>query len=94
VGGTRPGRTRVKPKDLSTCDREERGRGEGGGVYVVCMCERGAWDLGGCELVRAISTVRYTQIHCPEFVFFIMNKIDPPTDGKGLTISGSLRVRY
>jgi len=33
----RPGRTRKKAKDLSTCDREERGRGEGGGVYAVCM---------------------------------------------------------
>jgi len=36
-GGTRPGQTRKKPKDLSARDREERGRGEGGGVYVVCM---------------------------------------------------------
>ena len=26
--------TRKKPKDLSVCDR---GRGEGGGVYAVCM---------------------------------------------------------
>jgi hypothetical protein len=26
-----------KPKDLSVCDREERGRGEGGGVYDVCI---------------------------------------------------------
>jgi hypothetical protein len=34
-----PGQTRKKPKDLSACEREERGRGEGagGGVYVVCM---------------------------------------------------------
>jgi hypothetical protein len=39
-GGTRPGRTRKKPKDLSACDREECGCGEGGGVYVVYMCER------------------------------------------------------
>ena len=35
--GTRPGQTRKKPKDLSVCDREDHGRGEGGGVYVVCM---------------------------------------------------------
>ena len=29
---TRPGQTRKKPKDLSACDREVRGRGEGGAV--------------------------------------------------------------
>ena len=34
--GTRSGQTRKKPKDLSTREREERGRGEGGGVYNVC----------------------------------------------------------
>ena len=39
-GGARPGQTRKKPRDLSACDREERGRGEGGGVYDVCMSER------------------------------------------------------
>ena len=36
----RPGRTRKKPKDLSACDREERGRGEGGGkganLWILC----------------------------------------------------------
>ena len=37
AGGTRPGQTRKKPKNLSARDREERGRGEGGGVHVVCM---------------------------------------------------------
>ena len=36
IGGTRPGQTLKKPKDLSTREREERGCGEGGGVYVVC----------------------------------------------------------
>jgi hypothetical protein len=35
TGGRRPGQTLKKPKDLSVCDREECGRGEGGGVYVV-----------------------------------------------------------
>jgi hypothetical protein len=60
-GGPRPGQTRKKPRDLCVCDREERGRGEGGGgVYVVCMCERGAWERGGYRLARAISSVRYT----------------------------------
>ncbi len=39
AGGTRPGQTYKKPKDLSTREREERGCGEGEGVYVVCMCE-------------------------------------------------------
>ena len=39
AGGTTPGQTRKKPKDLSAREREERGRGEGagGGVYAVCM---------------------------------------------------------
>ena len=40
TGGTSPGQTHKKPKDLSVCEREERGRGEGEGVYDVCMCER------------------------------------------------------
>ena len=31
---TRPGRTWKKPKDLSVCENEERGCGEGGCVYV------------------------------------------------------------
>jgi hypothetical protein len=35
--GTRTGQTRKKPKDLSVREGEERGRGEGGGVYAVCM---------------------------------------------------------
>jgi hypothetical protein len=35
TGGRRPGQTRKKPKDLIVCDREEHGRGEGGGVYDV-----------------------------------------------------------
>jgi hypothetical protein len=36
TGGTRPGQTRKIPKDLSVREREHRGCGEGGGVYVVC----------------------------------------------------------
>ena len=36
-GGTRPGRTYKKPKDLSACESEESGRGEGGGVYDTLM---------------------------------------------------------
>ena len=35
TGDRRSGQTRKKLKDLSAC--EERGRGEGGCVYVVCM---------------------------------------------------------
>ena len=46
TGGTRPGQTRKKPK--SACDREERGRGEGGSVYPVYIRERGAGGRGGC----------------------------------------------
>ncbi len=33
----RPGQTRRKPKNLSVCESEERGRGEGGGVYGTLM---------------------------------------------------------
>jgi hypothetical protein len=39
VGDTRPGHTHKKPRDLSTREREECGRGEGGGLYDVYMCE-------------------------------------------------------
>jgi hypothetical protein len=39
-GGTRPGQTRKKPKDLSSREGEECGRGGGGGVYSVWKCER------------------------------------------------------
>ncbi len=35
AGNCRPGHTLKKPKYLSACDREERGRGEG----AVCMLE-------------------------------------------------------
>ncbi len=35
AGGTSPGQTRKKPKDLSAREREERGRWEGGGLYDV-----------------------------------------------------------
>ncbi len=33
TGDTKPGQTRKKPKDLSTREREERGRGDGGGLF-------------------------------------------------------------
>jgi hypothetical protein len=35
TGDTRPGQTTNKPKEMSVCDREEYGRGEGGIVYDV-----------------------------------------------------------
>ena len=47
AGGTSPGQTLKKPKDLSVREREERECGEGGGLYDVYMCdssrERGGW---------------------------------------------------
>jgi hypothetical protein len=49
AGGTRPGQTRKKPKDLSVREREERGCGEDGGLYAEYMRERG----GGAKRVRA-----------------------------------------
>jgi hypothetical protein len=42
------GQTRKTPKDLSVREREDRARGEGVGLYVVNMCERGG---GGRESV-------------------------------------------
>jgi hypothetical protein len=57
TGGTRPGQTRKKPKDLSACDREECGSGEGGSVYAVYIRERGAGGRGGCRLRITISDV-------------------------------------
>ena len=39
--------TRKKPKDLSAREREERGCGEGGGLYDVYMRERGWGGRGG-----------------------------------------------
>ena len=41
AGGTRPGQTRKKPKDLSAREREERGRGEGVGLCAAYMREQG-----------------------------------------------------
>ena len=35
TGGTRPGQTRKTTKNLSTHDREDRGCGEGVGLYAV-----------------------------------------------------------
>ena len=37
------------PKDQSACDREERGRGERGGVFDVCM--------RSVELTREVSSL-------------------------------------
>ena len=39
TGGTRPGQTPKKPKDLSVCNREDRGCGKGGSVYSVYIRE-------------------------------------------------------
>ncbi len=47
AGGTRPGQTRKTPKDLSSHESEECGRGESVGLYVVYMRERGGWGRGG-----------------------------------------------
>jgi hypothetical protein len=47
---TRSGQTRKKPKDLSTREREERGCGSGGVLYVVYMCERGGGGRGELDI--------------------------------------------
>ena len=44
-GDTRPGQTRKKTKDLSTRDREDGGRGEGG-VCMLCVSNSEERDRG------------------------------------------------
>ena len=58
AGGTSPGQTHKTPKDLSSREREESGCGEGVGLYVVYIRERGGG--GECELRNAISAVIHT----------------------------------
>jgi hypothetical protein len=59
-GGTRLGQTRKKPKDLSACDREERGRGKVGGVYARVSQQRlFIIELGGaCQQAPCAKTRR------------------------------------
>jgi hypothetical protein len=57
--------TRKKPKDLSTREREERGCGEGGGLYTVYMRERGGGGRKECGLRISILlsyTLRYVSL--------------------------------
>jgi hypothetical protein len=49
------GQTRKTPKDLSVREREDRGRGEGVGLYVVNMCERGGGGEGECGFRKTMS---------------------------------------
>jgi hypothetical protein len=60
TGGTRPDQTRKTTKNLSEHDREERGCGEGVGLYVVYMCERGGGGRGGCGFRSVISDIIHT----------------------------------
>jgi hypothetical protein len=60
TGDTRPGQTRKTTKNLSSHDGEELGCGEGMGLYVVYMCERGGGGRGWCELKNVISVVIQT----------------------------------
>ena len=52
--GRSPGQTRKNPKDLSGCDREERGRGEGG-VRRLCGCDSEECEDGVGAGVSVIS---------------------------------------
>ncbi len=52
-GGTRSGQTRMKEKDMSAWDREERGRGEGGGVCCVHAISESVTWIGAGELDSA-----------------------------------------
>jgi hypothetical protein len=60
VGGTRPDQTHKTPKDLSVREREERGGGEGVGLYAVYIRERGGVGRGECGFRNAISAVIHT----------------------------------
>ena len=41
AGGTRPGKKRKTPKNLSAHESEERGREESVGLYAVCIYGQG-----------------------------------------------------
>ena len=60
TGGARPDQTFKTPKDLSEREREDRGRGEGVGLYSVYMCERGGGGRGECGIRIDISSVIHT----------------------------------
>ena len=60
TGGTRPGQTRKKPKDLSSREREERGCGEGGGVYAVCIYNIERRERGVGDSVNATMMLVFT----------------------------------
>jgi hypothetical protein len=52
VGDTSPAQTCETPKDLSTHESEEHGRGESMGWYPVFIRERGGCGRGGCGIRR------------------------------------------
>ena len=47
-GTLRPGRTRRKPKDLSACESEERGYGEGVDMYATLTLME-SWSQTQCS---------------------------------------------
>jgi hypothetical protein len=65
VGGTRPGQTWKTTKNLSVHDGEERGCGEGVGLYVVYIVneEGGNGESVGSEASSLMSyTLRYVSV--------------------------------
>ena len=56
AGSTRPDQTRKTPKDLSTREREERGRGESVGFHTVHM----RWGGTGRVVSGVLSLLAYT----------------------------------
>jgi hypothetical protein len=62
AGRTRPGQTRKTPKDLRTREREERGRGEGVGLYAVHMRKGGGVERGECGIRSDITDVIHTYV--------------------------------
>jgi hypothetical protein len=67
TGDTRPVQTRKTTKNLSTHDREERGCGEGVGLYDVYIRERGGGGTG-----RVQAQKRHLCYH--RILLFIMNR--------------------
>ncbi len=65
--GTRPDQTRKTPKDLSAREREERGCGEGVGLYAVYMRERGGRGRGEFSFLGSVIFFFYKFNHSLPF---------------------------
>ena len=84
---------RKKPKDLSVCESEERGCGEGGGVYATLM-ESDVVDPSG-RADEALGRVPLMIFHfiLPPPVWFLFSPPEKPLQrGKVLTIHNGVQL--